>query len=168
MPCVILALALHVETRALILLSRRGLYLLLPSRHAWQIQAYPEVWYFPCYPTVSSSSILLYISSEIEQESELSSLLDFLAFFKQEALLQIYAPLPFFFPVRSSITSPSGVLITLISVFLGKCSPQPEHLLIGILRSDELTAIVLRLNVYLAACKTCNKLCVLSLTSYSK
>ena len=92
----------------------------------------------------------------------------FRAFCRQATFLQIYAPLPFFLPVRSRIISPSGVLRTLIRVFLGKCSPHPVHLLVGILRTGEFSAIILRLYVNLAACKTGNKLGILTFLTNGK
>ena len=79
----------------------------------------------------------------------------------------MYAPRPDRLPVRSSTISPSGVLRTLMSVDFGKCSPQPVHLLVGIFFCFFCSKI-LRLDVYLTACKTGNKLCVLSFLTYGE
>jgi hypothetical protein len=43
----------------------------------------------------------------------------------------MYAPLPFFLPVRSIESSPSGDFTTLTSSRLGFDSPQPVHFLKG-------------------------------------
>ena len=51
---------------------------------------------------------------------------------KQSTDLQIYAPLPFFLPVRSREISPSGERTTRTSSALGFISPQPQHCLNGI------------------------------------
>ena len=57
----------------------------------------------------------------------LSILRDFLAFRRHSKSLQIYAPLPDAFPLRSRLISPSGLLTTRISSLLGLCALHPRH-----------------------------------------
>src|SRR5690554_4268423 len=78
------------------------------------------------FSKVSSNSL------GISTFNERSNPLVLIVFFKQSEEQQIYAPLPFFFPVVSTIISSSGVRRIRINSFLGFDSPHPVHTLNGI------------------------------------